>query len=132
MDYPSNIVLLLLQIVLQRQQTLAHRDKSLHLQELLREPIIDGDILMEFKKHKLVQFYGPQYCHDISLRGLKTLVKDIFANGIPNVTPHSETNEPVTVVALANYYYVQRINELQETELPQLKEILLRKLEHMT
>ena len=124
-------MLLLLQIVLQRQQTLAHRDKSLDLQELLREPIIDNDILAEFKKHKLVQLYGPQYCCDISLRGLKTMVTDIFASGIPNAAQPSGNDQPVTVVELANYYYMQRINELQNTELPQLKEVLLTGLEHM-
>lgn len=131
MDCPSNIVLLLLQIVLQRQQNLAHRDKSLNLQELLREPIIDNDILVEFKKHKLVQLYGPQYCRDISLRGLKTMVTDIFASGTPKAPQPSGNDQPVTVVELANYYYMQRINELQNTELPQLKEVLLTGLEHM-
>lgn len=55
MDCPSNIVLLLLQLVLQRQQTLAHRDKSVDLQTLLKDPVIDNDVLVEFKTHKLVQ-----------------------------------------------------------------------------
>lgn len=78
-------MLLLLQLVLQRQQTLAHRDKSVDLQTLLKDPVIDNDVLVEFKTHKLVQLYGPQYCRDISLRGLKTMVTDIFANGIPKM-----------------------------------------------
>ncbi|CAI4644382.1 BCN_G0039320.mRNA.1.CDS.1 [Saccharomyces cerevisiae] len=131
MDCPSNIVLLLLQLVLQRQQTLAHRDKSVDLQTLLKDPVIDNDVLVEFKTHKLVQLYGPQYCRDISLRGLKTMVIDIFANGIPRNAQSSGNDQPVTVVDLANYYYMQRINELQNTELPQLKEALLTRLEHM-
>ncbi|CAI4046983.1 Swc7p SKDI_12G4110 [Saccharomyces kudriavzevii IFO 1802] len=129
MDCPSNIVLLLLQIILRRQQILAHRDKTLNLQELLMEPIIDNDILTEFKTHKLVQLYGPQYYRDISLRGLKTMVTDIFAEEIPKAEQSSETDEPTTVVTLANHYYAQRIDELQKTEIPQLKELLLKKLE---
>ncbi|CAI4047316.1 hypothetical protein N7582_004048 [Saccharomyces uvarum] len=132
MDCPSNIVLLLLQIILQRQQALTHRDKSLNLEEMLKEPIIDNDILTEFKTHKLVQLYGPQYYRDISLRGLKTMVTDIFANGIPKTAQPSETDEPITVVSLANHYYAQRVDELQGRELPQLREQLLEKLEHMT
>lgn len=59
------------------------------------------------------------------------MVTDIFANGIPRNAQSSGNDQPVTVVDLANYYYMQRINELQNTELPQLKEALLTRLEHM-
>ncbi|QLL33250.1 hypothetical protein HG536_0E01610 [Torulaspora globosa] len=119
MEYPSNVILLLLQLLLQRQQTLAHHDKSLDLTQLLREPIIDKEVLAQFQNHKLVKMYSPELCN-LHLRALRGLVTDLFTYGIPGAEglDAQETN----VITLANYYYNKRLAELTLTQLPELRQ----------
>lgn len=116
MDYPTNVLLLLLQLLLQRQQALAHQDKSLDLTALLREPIVDKEVLAQFQSHKLVKMYAPELC-SVHLRILKSLVADIFLAGLPG----EETQDEVTVISLANHYYSQRIEELTLDQLPRIR-----------
>lgn len=116
MDYPTNVLLLLLQLLLQRQQALAHQDKSLDLTALLREPIVDKEVLAQFQSHKLVKMYAPELC-SVHLRILKSLVADIFLAGLPG----EETQDEVTVISLANHYYNQRIEELTLDQLPRIR-----------
>lgn len=113
MDYKSNIVLLLLQIVLYRQQELVHNDKSLDQEQLMKDPIIDEEVLEQFRAHTLVKLYAPEL-RSAQLRKLRNMVKDIFDLGLPD-------GQPATLVTLANHYYAQRVQELQNTEIPQLQ-----------
>ncbi|AQZ18256.1 SWC7 (YLR385C) [Zygosaccharomyces parabailii] len=126
MEYPSNVKLLLLQILLRRQQTLAHQDKSLELTELLREPIVDKEALQQFQSHKLVRMYCSELCA-VSTRTLKSLVSELFQIGIPvqAETPH----DPVTLITLAEYYYSQRIEEIESQQMPELRQHMLHHLE---
>lgn len=126
MDYPSNVILLLLQIVLQRQQFLAHQDKTLDLDSLLREPIIDRVILTEFQNHKLVKMYLPDFV-TLQMRGLKSLVNEVFEEGIAD--GNSDDDAGITVISLANHYYAKRIRELESSELPALKTSIIDQLE---
>lgn len=122
MDYPSNVKLLLLQILLRRQQALTHQDKSFSLSQLLREPIVDRELLQEFQTHKLVRMHSPELC-TVPLRTLKSIVSDLFEAGLPHRTDGPE--EPVTVVSLAEYYYSKRIQEIRDTQLPELRQQML-------
>lgn len=117
MDYPTNVLLLLLQLILQRQQALVHQDKSLDLTALLKEPIVDKEVLIQFQNHKLVKMYAPELCN-VHLRVLKSLVADIFMTS----TPGDETHDGTTVITLANYYYNQRIAELTQDQLPRIRQ----------
>lgn len=126
MDYPSNVKLLLLQILLRRQQTLAHQDKSISLPQLLKEPIVDRESLQEFQSHKLVRMYSPELCA-IPLRTFKSMVSKLFEEGLPYKT--EGLDEPITIIKLAEYYYSERIQEIQEVQLPRLKEQMLEQLQ---
>lgn len=119
MDYPSNVVLLLLQLLLQRQQALAHHDKSLDLTQLLKDPIVDKEVLTQFQNHKLVKMYAPELC-SVHLRSLKGLVTDIFTYGIP--VTEDVSGQEITVITLANHYYNKRLAELTQFELPELRQ----------
>ncbi|CAR26541.1 hypothetical protein ZYGR_0H03550 [Zygosaccharomyces rouxii] len=127
MDCPSNVKLLLLQILLRRQQNLAHQDKSLSLPQLLREPIVDREALQEFQSHKLVQMYSPELC-TVPLRTLKNMVSELFERGLPHRA--NDPDEPVTIVKLAEYYYSERIQEIQDDQLPKLREQMLQYLQN--
>lgn len=113
MDYKSNIVLLLLQIVLYRQQELIHNDKSLDQEQLMKDPIIDEEVLEQFRAHTLVKLCAPEL-RSAQLRKLRNMVKDIFDLELPD-------GQPATLVTLANHYYARRVQELQNTEIPQLQ-----------
>lgn len=119
MEYPSNVILLLLQLLLQRQQTLSHQDKSLNLTELLKDPIVDKEVLVSFQSHKLVKMYSPDLCY-AHLRSLKSLVSDIFMFGVPS--DETDEGDPITVITLANHYYKKRLKELEQEQLPQLRQ----------
>ncbi|EDO18730.1 hypothetical protein Kpol_1055p87 [Vanderwaltozyma polyspora DSM 70294] len=115
-SYPSNVILLLLQIILHRQQSISHKDKKKDYNLLLVEPVIDTEVLKEFQNHKLVKLHAPDMCN-IQLRSLRLLVNEIFEKGIPEV----EGNIPVNIVSLANYYYAKRIKQIEDVELPRLR-----------
>ncbi|QLQ80808.1 hypothetical protein HG537_0E01630 [Torulaspora globosa] len=119
MEYPSNVILLLLQLLLQRQQTLAHHNKSLDLAQLLRDPIVDKEVLDQFQNHKLVKMYSPELSN-LHLRALKGLVTDLFTYGIPSA--ESPQGQETNVITLANHYYNKRIGELTLIELPELRQ----------
>ncbi|CCD27112.1 Swc7p NDAI_0J02200 [Naumovozyma dairenensis CBS 421] len=127
MSYPSNVILLLLQIILQRQQVLSHKDKSLNLQTLLQDPIIDNEVLQQFNSHKLVKLYCPELS-SMTRRTLQAMVHDIFQSGFgaTSSSPLEEqyANIPITVASLANFYYDKRLNEIQQEELPKLEQQL--------
>ncbi|SCV05941.1 LANO_0H18558g1_1 [Lachancea nothofagi CBS 11611] len=114
MDLKANVALLLLQIVLYRQQELSHADKSLKLDDLLQEPIVDDIILTKFNTHRLVKLYASGLS-GLQLRTLKGIVRSLFNKGLP------DKNAPVTVVTLANYYYYTRVAELEQEQIPKLK-----------
>lgn len=118
MDYPTNIKLLLLQLVLEEQEKLAHSSKKLQLADLMTEPIVDAETLERFTKHPLSQLYAPEL-GSLTVRGLRSAVRDLFDGGVADDTGVAV---PVTVVTLANYYYAKRIQELEKDELPKLKE----------
>lgn len=122
-SYPYNIILVLLQIILHRQQVITHKNKNLKYEELLENPTIDNETLIEFQHHKLVKLYSPDLC-DIQLRRLKTMVIDIFEEGIP----HLSSSESLNLITLANYYYAKRIQEIEETEIPELFNDIKREL----
>ncbi|GAV52524.1 hypothetical protein ZYGR_0AG05150 [Zygosaccharomyces rouxii] len=126
MDYPSNVKLLLLQILLRRQQALAHQDKSLSLPQLLKEPIVDRESLQEFQSHKVVQLYSPGLC-TVSLRTLKSMVSELFERGLPYKTEGPD--EPITIIKLAEYYYSERIQEIQDVQMPRLREQMFQQLQ---
>ena len=127
-DYPYSVILLLLQIVLKREQTLAHDNRKLSLDKLLTDPIIDEVILSEFQSHNLVKLYAPELC-TVSLRGLKALVREVFDAGIPHDTSSQHSGKMVvTVVTLANYYYERQLKYLEQEELPRLKREMLQLL----
>lgn len=138
MDYPTNIVLLLLQIVLAEQEQLAHQIKNASLEDLLKDPVVDSKVLSQFTQHQLVKLYAPELAH-MSLRGLKSVVRDVFDKGIPKEfiekTQESDENNDfssVTVVTLANYYYSKRISELQDGQLPELKKQIQEAFKELT
>ncbi|CCF56037.1 hypothetical protein KAFR_0A06020 [Kazachstania africana CBS 2517] len=127
MKYPANVILLLLQIILRRQQILCHRDVGLNMEDLRKDPIIDNEILHAFQSHKLTRLYAPDI-EAMTLRGLKSLAADVFSEGIPS-EDEEHSKETVDILDLANYYYNLRIEEL-ENQLPKLKEELLQKLQN--
>ena len=126
-DYPYSVILLLLQIVLKREQALAHDNRKLSLDKLLTDPIIDDVILSEFQSHNLVKLYAPELCK-VSLRRLKALVREVFDAGIPPDTSSQTSEKVVTVVTLANYYYERQLKYLEQEELPRLKREMLQLL----
>ncbi|CCK69033.1 Swc7p KNAG_0B06030 [Huiozyma naganishii CBS 8797] len=121
--FPHNVALLLLQILLQRQQYLAHRDKSLQLKSLLKEPIVDAQVLEQFTSHKLVKLYSPEL-QDVTLRTLRAMVGQLFVEGAEELS-----DQQITVITLANSYYNKRIQQLETQLLPQLKQELVQLLQ---
>ncbi|AGO12403.1 AaceriAER048Cp [[Ashbya] aceris (nom. inval.)] len=119
MDYKDNVTLLLLQVVLYRQQELAHQDKTLDQMRLLREPVVDAVILERFSTHRVVRLYAPELCR-LRLDELQAVVREVFARGLPG----SAEDTPVTLITLANHYYQLRVQELELRELPKLKELI--------
>lgn len=127
-ELPPNIVLLLLQIILTRQQEIVRMDKEQVLDLLLLQPILENGILQQFITHKLTQIYSPQV-QSFTLRRLKTLLAEIFERGfrVENSVglPPSITNKfqdgPVNIVYLANFYYEWRLWELQESLIPSVQ-----------
>ncbi|AET38771.1 Swc7p Ecym_3278 [Eremothecium cymbalariae DBVPG len=119
MEHKDNVTLLLLQLLLYRQQELVHNNRALDYERLLMNPTVDEEVLKRFTRHKLVRLYCPYIC-DIQLRGMKSIVQDIFTKGLKD----NKGNVPVTLVTLANHYYRQRIQQLEKEELPKLKELI--------
>lgn len=128
MEYPSNVILLLLQVLLKRQQTLAHQDKSLNISHLLKEPVVDKDVLVQFQTHKIVKMYSPDLCN-IQMRSLKSLISDLFERGLP-ADETEEGENVVDVISLANHYYIKRMEELEQNQLPQLRKEIMEELRH--
>ncbi|CAR22887.1 Swc7p [Lachancea thermotolerans CBS 6340] len=114
MGLKSNVALLLLQIVLYRQQELLHMDKTLDNDQLLADPVLDEMILSKFANHRLVRMYAPELS-GIQLRTLKGIVRELFEQGLP------DDDVPVTVVTLANHFYYTRVQELEREQIPELK-----------
>lgn len=129
MEYPSNVVLLLLQVLLKRQQTLAHQDKSLDISHLLKEPVVDKDVLIQFQTHRIVKIYSPDLCN-IQMRSLKSMISDLFERGLPADEEEEEGEDVVDVITLANHYYMKRIEELEQNQLPQLRKEIMEELQH--
>ncbi|AAS52732.1 AER048Cp [Eremothecium gossypii ATCC 10895] len=119
MEYKYNVTLLLLQVVLHRQQELAHQDKTLSQISLLREPVVDTAVLERFSAHRVVRLYAPELC-GLRLEELQAVVREVFARGLAG----SAEDTPVTLITLANHYYRLRVQELELQELPKLKELM--------
>ncbi|AMD19914.1 HCL237Cp [Eremothecium sinecaudum] len=117
-NYKDNVVLLLLQMLLYRQQELKNKDKALDYEKLLEEPIVDEEVLERFTSHKLVKLYNPYLC-TIRLWELKKTVREIFSKGLED-----KSIAKLNLVTLANQYYKRRMNELQFKEIPRLKELI--------
>ncbi|SMN22673.1 similar to Saccharomyces cerevisiae YLR385C SWC7 Protein of unknown function, component of the Swr1p complex that incorporates Htz1p into chromatin [Maudiozyma saulgeensis] len=127
MEYPTNVVLLLLQLVLEEQEKLAHTNKKFKLEDLMTEPLVDSVVLKKFVEHPLVHLYAPE-TENITLRGLKSIVRDIFDQGLDGTTDNNDKGStPVTVVTLANHYYAKRIRELEDI-LPNMKDQIQQEL----
>lgn len=124
--WSNNICLLLLQIVLERQQSLAHTDKTLELSQLLIEPVIDINIWTKFITQPIVIYYSPKL-QDIKLEELQKQVDDLFQIGFPSDCKEFEDVE-ITVISLANFYSMKRIDELENEKLPFLKNEILQNL----
>lgn len=107
----DSIALLLLQITLYHQQELAHADSSLSLDELLVEPIVDNTVVEKFTSHSMVQIYAPELV-PLNIRSIKGLISDLFTN--------TNIQEPKNLITLANHYYSERLNYLQEEKIPEL------------
>ncbi|QEU62892.1 Swc7 [Kluyveromyces lactis] len=107
----DSIALLLLQITLYHQQELAHADSSLSLDELLVEPIVDNIVVEKFTSHSMVQIYAPELA-PLNIRSIKGLISDLFTN--------TNIQEPKNLITLANHYYSERLNYLQEEKIPEL------------
>lgn len=118
MELGANIALLLMQIVLRRQQELSHSDKSLDKEQLLKDPVIDESILAEFTNHRLVKLYAPDL-QGMQLRMLRSIIRGLFEAGLP------DKDAPVTVVTLANHFYYSRVAELEAEQIPALKQQIL-------
>ncbi|KAH3899924.1 uncharacterized protein SCODWIG_00149 [Saccharomycodes ludwigii] len=126
--WDSHIILLLLQIVLHRQQYLCHKDSNLSEVECAKNPVIDDFIFNTFINHKLVKYYNIMSKNtrnsvvptDLTLEELKQIVRSIYSRGLPQ----NENNDPNTLVALCNYYYFKRIDELENNILPKIKKQL--------
>lgn len=133
-ELPLNIVLLLLQIILARQEDICRGDKDKNIDQLLQDPILDNGTLQQFITHPLVQIYSPQV-KTLTQRKLRALVAEIFENGfhvaaessaaINEVAARFQNEAPPTVVTLANFYYELRILQLERDLIPTAKESLL-------
>lgn len=138
-ELPPNIVLLLLQIILARQQELCKLDKTLKLEYLLVDPILDNDVLQKFIKHPLLKLYS-RPAQNLTLRKLRTLIAEIFDNGFQikyvddNNVDFSDmcdryNKETVpNVISLANFYYEYRIVQLEKKLIPCAKSDLIHNL----
>ncbi|CUS20270.1 LAQU0S01e02828g1_1 [Lachancea quebecensis] len=115
MELKSNVALLLLQIVLYRQQELSHIDKTLDNEQLLADPVLDEMVLSKFANHRLVRMHAPELS-GIQLRTLKGIIRELFEQGLP------DDDVPVTVVTLANHFYYTRVQELEKEQIPELKD----------
>lgn len=127
-DY--NVRLLLLQIVLERQETLVQEDKSLQLSELLVDPVIDVEVWTKLITHPVLLYFAPEL-QEIQVEDLQDEVKALFEEGFPPDCEEFE-DEDVTVVSLANFYYAKRISELENDKLPVLKREILRNAGELT
>ncbi|SCU94415.1 LAME_0F07382g1_1 [Lachancea meyersii CBS 8951] len=117
MALKSNVALLLLQLVLYRQQEFSHNDTGAKLNELLVNPVVDEIVLDRFTNHRLVKLYAPELVK-VRLRALKKEVNDLFSAGLP------DKNMPVTVITLANHFYYTRVKELEQDQIPKINEQL--------
>ncbi|CEP60425.1 Swc7p LALA0_S01e10594g [Lachancea lanzarotensis] len=113
MPLAANVALLMLQIVLYRQQELSHGEKGGKLNELLVDPVVDEVVLDRFTNHRIVKLYAPEL-EKVRLRTMKKEVADLFSAGLP------DKNLPVTVITLANHFYYTRINELEKDQIPKI------------
>lgn len=129
-ELPPNIVLLLLQIILARQQEICRTDKDKNLEQLLSDPILDDEVLHQFTSHALTQLYSVQL-KTLTIRKLKTLVAEIFQNSFHSVAEYSDVllerfkEEEVTIVTLANFYYDWRVMQLEQDVIPKAKQDIL-------
>ncbi|CAL9733741.1 SWR1-complex protein 7 [Monosporozyma servazzii] len=130
-ELPSNIVLLLLQVILARQQEICRTDKDKDLEYLLGDPIIDDEVLHQFTSHTLINLYSAQL-KTLTIRKLKTLVAEIFQNSFHSAVEYSDVlterfqEEEITIVTLANFYYDWRVMQLEQDVIPKAKEDILR------
>ncbi|SCU84340.1 LAFA_0D09428g1_1 [Lachancea sp. 'fantastica'] len=123
MALAANVALLLLQIVLYRQQELSHGEKGGKLNDLLIEPVVDEIVLDRFTSHRVVKLYAPELTK-LRLRTLKKEVTDLFSAGLP------DKNTPVTVITLANHFYYTRINELEMDKIPGINQQMQTHVNH--
>ncbi|KAK5780381.1 Swc7p PWA37_002656 [Arxiozyma heterogenica] len=138
-ELPPNIVLLLLQIILAHQQELCKLDKTLKLEYLLVDPILENEVLQKFTKHPMLKLYS-RPTQNLTLRKLKTLVAEIFDNGFQikyvddNNVDFSELSDRYNketipnVISLANFYYEYRIIQLEKKLIPRAKSDLIHNL----
>lgn len=121
MTYPDNVILLLLQIILDEQEIQAMDHPKLDYNHLLQEPIINDNILSRFTNHALVDTFAPEL-KSLTLRGLRSIVKDIFDEGIKGPDGNN-VDSTLNLVRLANYHYAKRIT-LLESALPEMRDEL--------
>lgn len=121
MTYPDNVILLLLQIVLDEQELQAMDHPRLNHSHLLQEPIINENILFRFTGHRVVDMFAPEL-KSLTLRGLKSIIKDIFDEGIKG-PDGNKIDSDLNLVQLANYHYAKRV-ALLESALPQMRDEL--------
>ena len=114
-EYSSKVRLLILQILLQHQQSLVMKNKDLDIKKLLVEPVIDIEVMNNCQSNTFLKLNAPTVSK-LTVRNLRFFVEEWLSEGIPNV-PKEET----TIITLANYYYSKRIKELEEKELPTLR-----------
>lgn len=138
-DLPPNIVLLLLQIILARQQEYCKLDKTKKLENLLVDPILDNEILERFIKHPLLKIYH-QPSQSLTLRQLKILIREVFDNGFQIIYndkddyDFSKISDKFTkdtipnIISLANFYYECRIAQLENELIPNIKSDLVHNL----
>ncbi|CAL9729264.1 SWR1-complex protein 7 [Monosporozyma unispora] len=129
-ELPPNVVLLLLQIVLARQQEICRIDKDKDFDQLIIEPILDNKILYQFTTHALTQLYSPQV-KSLTIRKLKTLLAEIFENRFKSAAEYSDAlterfqKEEATVVTLANFYYNWRVMQLEQNLIPTARDDII-------
>ncbi|KAG0672391.1 SWR1-complex protein 7 [Maudiozyma exigua] len=119
MNYPDNVLLLLLQITLDEQKLQAADHPKLKYSRLLQEPIINDTILKQFTGHLVVETFAPEL-KNLTLRGLRSAIKDVFDEGIKG-RDGKKVNSTVNLVTLANYYYAKRVAIL-ESALPGMRD----------
>ena len=136
-----NIILLLLQIILERQQDIAkNKDGKNDITEFLTDPVIDDFVLNEFKSHKMFEVYKlngtlqgvsfdtpkkkNQNHLKLTLRDLRTIVATLYKTPISTPVNENLTKNRPTLITLCDRYYALRIEQLSTDMLPKLREEL--------